>query len=38
MKEEQPKGALTLTLLYLLTIVILWSWVYVTLLQGGTTR
>ncbi len=38
MKEEQPKGALTVTLIYLVTIIILWSWVYVTLLQGGTTR
>ncbi len=38
MKEEQPRGALALTLIYMLTIIVLWSWVYLALLQGGTTR
>ncbi len=38
MKEEQPKGALAITLIYLVTIIVLWSWVYLTLLERGMTR
>ncbi len=38
MKEEQPRGALALTLIYMVTIIVLWSWVYMTLLQGGMTK
>ncbi len=38
MKEEQPRGALALTLIYMVTIIVLWSWVYMALLQGGVTR
>ena len=36
--EEHPKGALALTLIYMLTIIILWSWVYLTLLERGVTQ
>jgi hypothetical protein len=35
---EHPKGALAVTLVYLVTIVVLWSWVYQTLLERGVTR
>jgi hypothetical protein len=35
---ENPKGALALTLIYMVTIIILWSWVYQTLLERGVTR
>jgi hypothetical protein len=37
-EAEQPKGALALTLMYMVTIVILWSWVYQTLIERGVTR
>ncbi len=37
-QPEHPKGALTVTLIYLVTIIILWSWVYLTLLERGVTR
>jgi hypothetical protein len=37
-QPEHPKGALAITLMYLATIVILWSWVYQTLLERGVTR
>ncbi len=36
--EEQPKGALTIVLIYLVTLVALWSWVFLTLMERGTTR
>ncbi|MCX6079148.1 MAG: cytochrome c oxidase subunit 2A [Chloroflexi bacterium] len=35
---EHPKGALAISLIYLITIVILWSWVYLTLLERGVTQ
>jgi hypothetical protein len=38
MKNEAPKGAITLALIYLVTIVVLWSWMYLTLLERGVTR
>jgi hypothetical protein len=34
---ENPKGTLALTLMFMVTIVILWSWVYQTLLSRGMT-
>jgi hypothetical protein len=37
-QPEHPKGALAVTLIYLATIVVLWSWVYQTLLERGVTR
>lgn len=37
-KQEHPKGALAVTLIYMLTIIVLWSWVYLTLLERGMTR
>lgn len=37
-KQDHPKGALALTLIFLLTIIILWSWVYLTLLARGVTQ
>ena len=36
--EVEPKGALALTVIYLVTVVILWSWVYLTLLERGVTQ
>ena len=35
---EHPKGALAISLIYLVTIIILWSWVYLTLLERGVTQ
>ena len=37
-ETEHPKGALALTLIYMVTIIILWSWVYQTLLARGVTQ
>jgi hypothetical protein len=37
-ETENPKGALAITLIYMVTIIILWSWVYQTLLARGVTR
>ena len=37
-KSEHPKGALALTLVYLVTLVVLWSWVYMMLLERGMTQ
>lgn len=34
---EKPKGALVVTLIYLATIIILWSYVYLILFERGTT-
>lgn len=35
---EHPKGTLAITLIYMVTTIILWSWVYQTLLERGVTR
>lgn len=35
---EHPKGALVATLLYLATIIVLWSWVYMTLIERGVNQ
>jgi hypothetical protein len=35
---EHPKGTLAIVLMYMATIIILWSWVYQTLLERGVTR
>ena len=35
---ENPKGALAICLIYIVTIIILWSWVYQILLSRGVTR
>jgi hypothetical protein len=37
-KNEHPKGAVTITLIYFVIIIILWSWVYLTLLGRGVTQ
>ncbi len=37
-EAEQPKGTLALTLIYMVTIIILWSWVYQTLIERGVTQ
>lgn len=37
-KQEHPKGALAITLLYLIVIIALWGWVFLTLLERGVTR
>ena len=36
--DVEPKGAMALTLIYLVTVIILWSWVYMTLLERGVTQ
>ncbi|MBI5304908.1 MAG: cytochrome c oxidase subunit 2A [Chloroflexi bacterium] len=38
MKEEHPKGTLTIMLIFALSIVVLWSWVFLTLMERGMTR
>lgn len=35
---QSPKGALTLVLILLGTLVVLWSWVYMSLLERGVTQ
>src|SRR5512147_1071783 len=35
---EHPKGTLVLTLVYMVTIIVLWSWVYQILLSRGVTQ
>jgi len=37
-QEEHPKGALTITLIFFVTLVVLWSWVFLTLMERGVTR
>jgi hypothetical protein len=37
-ETDHPKGALALTLMLMVTIIILWSWVYQTLLSRGVTQ
>lgn len=37
-KQEHPKGALAVTVLYLIIIIVLWSWVFLTLLERGVTQ
>lgn len=37
-ESQSPRGALAVTLIYLATIVVLWSWVYLTLIERGVTR
>ena len=37
-ETDHPKGALALTLIYMVTIIVLWSWVYQTLLERGVTQ
>ncbi len=38
MQEEHPKGALTIMLIFAVSIVVLWSWVFLTLMERGMTR
>lgn len=38
MQQEQPKGALTIVLVFMITLVILWSYVFMTLMERGVTR
>ena len=37
-KEEHPKGALTIVLIFMITLIILWSYVFLTLMERGVTR
>ncbi len=37
-QSEQPKGTLAIVLAYMVTIIIIWSWVYSTLLSRGVTQ
>ncbi|GAB4457309.1 MAG: hypothetical protein Fur0044_50820 [Anaerolineae bacterium] len=37
-KYEHPKGTLAILLIYLITIIVLWSWVFLTLLERGVTQ
>jgi surface polysaccharide O-acyltransferase-like enzyme len=37
-QSEQPKGTMAILLGYMVTIIVLWSWVYLTLLERGVTR
>ena len=37
-QEQQPKGALTIVLIFMLTLIILWSYVFLTLMERGVTR
>jgi surface polysaccharide O-acyltransferase-like enzyme len=37
-QSEQPKGTLAIVLAYMVTIIVLWSWVYLTLLERGVTQ
>ena len=36
--SEQPKGTLVIVFTYMVTIIVLWSWVYLTLIERGVTR
>ena len=36
-EEFEPKGAMAIALGIIVTVVILWSWVYMTLLERGAT-
>ena len=35
---EHPKGTLILTSLYMVSIIVLWSWVYQILIARGVTQ
>jgi hypothetical protein len=35
---EHPKGTLVITLVYMVTIIVLWSWVYQILIARGVTQ
>jgi hypothetical protein len=37
-KFEHPKGTLAILVIYLITIAVLWSWVFLTLLERGVTQ
>lgn len=37
-KMESPRGTIVITVIYLITIVVLWSWVYLTLVERGVTQ
>ena len=36
--EQHPKGALAVMLIFVVTIIVLWSWVFLTLMERGMTR
>jgi hypothetical protein len=38
MKEEHPKGTLVLLVIFMVTMIVLWSYVYMTMLERGVTR
>ncbi len=37
-QSEQPKGTLAIVLVFMVTIIVIWSWVYMTLLERGVTQ
>ena len=37
-QSEQPKGTLTILLGYIVTMIVIWSYVYLTLIERGVTR
>lgn len=37
-QPAHPIGAITLTLAFLITLVILWSWVFFIMVERGVTR
>ena len=36
-EEFEPKGAMAIALMLIVTVIILWSWVYMTMLERGMT-
>ncbi|MFN8475645.1 MAG: hypothetical protein U0822_25915 [Anaerolineae bacterium] len=36
-QPQHPIGAITITLIFIITLIILWSWVYLILLGRGMT-
>ncbi len=37
-QSEQPKGTMAILVGYMVTIIVVWSYVYLTLLERGVTR
>jgi hypothetical protein len=37
-KFEHPKGTMVIVVIYIITLAVLWSWVFLTLLERGVTQ
>jgi hypothetical protein len=37
-QSEQPRGTLAILLGYIVTMIVIWSYVYLTLIERGVTR